>query len=208
MPRETLVKGLLAPWRRGSRFLMLEIYQYITPLKKRSRLAGEQKSSFIQRFPDAPALLALALALALAPGCGGRRTPPPGAEPPEGYLRRLVLVLERADYRPAAGTPVLIETAPPAQLVSPAEGRGLTDAQGRLELVFAPRPEPNAAARAGGDVIVDYPVQAVLTLPGGRTLNLDDRETYARYADSAYQGLNRDPEAKPTYYVINLGNGD
>ena len=147
-----------------------------------------------------------AVLLALALGCAGRRTPPPGADPPEGYLRRLVLVVERADYRPAAGMPVLIEPGPRAALVSPAEGRGRTDAQGRLELIFAPQPEPNQAARAGGDVIVDYPVQAVLTLSGGRTVTLDDRETYARYADAAYQSLDRDPETKPTDYIINLGD--
>jgi len=151
-----------------------------------------------------PLLVGLAFALAL--GCGGHRAPPPGADPPEGYLRRLVLVLERADYRPAAGTPIQIEPGPSTTLVSPAEGRGRTDAQGRLELVLAPSPEPNTAARAGGDVIVDYPVQAVLTLPGGRAITLDDRETYARYADAAYQSLNRDPEAEPTYYVIHLGD--
>jgi hypothetical protein len=144
----------------------------------------------------------LVLALALAWGCGGYRTPPPGAEPPEAYLRRLVLVVERADYRPAAGMPVTLEPGPATRLVSPADGRGRTDGQGRLELVFAPRPEPDEAARAGGDVIVDYPVQAVLTLPGGRTVTLDDRETYARYADALYQGLNRDPETRPVYYTI------
>ena len=150
------------------------------------------------------AALALALALALAPGCSGRRLPQPGAEPPEGYLRHLILVLERADYRPAAGVPLTIEVDPPARLVSPDGGRGVTDGQGRLELVLAPAPEPNEAALAGGDVLVDYPVLAVLTLPGGRRMTLEDRETFARYADTRYQGLNRDPETKPVYYVISL----
>jgi hypothetical protein len=145
---------------------------------------------------------ALALAIALAWGCGGHRAPPPGAAPPEGFLRRLVLVMERADYRPAAGMPVTIETGPSTRLVSPDDGRGRTDGQGRLELVFAPRPEPNEAARSDGDVIVDYPVQATLTLPDGRTLTLDDRETYARYADPIHQGLNRAPETGPVYYTI------
>jgi hypothetical protein len=53
-------------------------------------------------------------------------------------------------------------------------------------------------------VIVDYQIQAVLTLPGGRILNLDDLETFARYADARYQGLDRDPETGPAYYVISL----
>jgi hypothetical protein len=167
-----------------------------------------RKKTFRAGRPSAVPALVLVIALALVPGCGVRRIPPYGTPPPESYLRRLVLVVERADFRPAAGTPVLIETAPSTKLLSPAGGRGLTDAQGRLELVFAPRPEPNEAARAGGDVIVDYPVRATLTLPGGRTLTLEDRETFARYADSAYQGLNRDPSETPAYYVINLENGD
>ena len=159
--------------------------------------------------PEIPAfrpagVLVLLAVLAAALGCGGRRTPPPEFQPPEDYLRRLVLVLERADHRPAAGVPVHIETGPEARLMSPPEGRGRTDGQGRLELVFVPRPRPDEAARAGGDVIVDYPVQAVLTLPGGRVLTLDDRETFARYADARYQGLNRDPETRPVYYLISL----
>ena len=147
------------------------------------------------------ALPVLLAALALA--CG-HRTPPPGDSPPEGYLRRLVLILERGDYRPAAGEEVIIEAGPSAKLVSPAGGRGVTDGFGRLELLFAPEPRAHEAARAGGDVIVDYPVQAVLTLPDGRFLDLDDLETFARYADERYQGLNRDPATKPAYYVISL----
>jgi len=42
--------GLFAPWRRCSRFLMLDILKYMSPLKKRSRLASEQKSS-LNLFP-------------------------------------------------------------------------------------------------------------------------------------------------------------
>ena len=152
-----------------------------------------------------PALVpAMALALALAWGCAGRRPPPPGDEPPQDYLRRLVLILERADYRPASGVPLTIKTGPRTRLVSPAGGLGRTDGQGRLELVFAPLPQPEETARAGGDVIVDYPVQAVLTLPGGRQVTLDDRETFARYADELYQGLNRDPQTEPAYYMVTL----
>ena len=152
--------------------------------------------------PERRWLLMAALA-ALAWGCG-HRAPPPGDEPPQNYLRRLVLVVERADYRPAAGVPIDIETGPLTELLSPAEGRGHTEGRGRLELVFAPRPQPHKTARAGGDVIVDYPVQAVLTLPDGQAVTLDDRETFARYADAIYQGLNRDPETGPGHYVISL----
>jgi hypothetical protein len=143
------------------------------------------------------------LAAALIWGCA-RRPPLPTDQPPQVFLRHLILVLEWADYRPAAGLAVNIQTGPTARLVSPAEGRGRTDSQGRLELIFAPRPQPDAAARAGGDIIVDYPIQALLTLPDGRVLDLDDREVFARYADARYQGLNRDPEPGPVYYLISL----
>jgi hypothetical protein len=49
---EALISGLFAFWRRCSRFLMLEIYQYIPVLKKRSRLASKQKSSLISASLD------------------------------------------------------------------------------------------------------------------------------------------------------------
>jgi hypothetical protein len=148
--------------------------------------------------------LALALLTALAWGCGGLKSPPAGIEPPADYQRRLLLIVERADFRPAAGVPLTIKPGPQTRLVSPAGGRRLTAARGRLDLVFAPVPQPLEPARAGGDVIVDYPVQAVLTFAGGRQAAIDDRETFARYQDESYQGLNRDPEVNPSYYMITL----
>ena len=149
-------------------------------------------------------LLILLAALALAWGCGGRRFPPPEDIPPENHLRRLVVLVERPGFRPAAGVKITIETEESARLLSPADGSGRTDGQGRLELVFAPRPHPVEAARAAGDLIVEYPVLARLTLGGGQTRIIEDRETFARYADPNYQGLNRDPDPGPAYYLITL----
>jgi hypothetical protein len=42
------INGLFAPWQRFSRFLRLEIFLIFLRLKKRSRLASEQKSSLIE----------------------------------------------------------------------------------------------------------------------------------------------------------------
>ncbi|MDR3037943.1 MAG: hypothetical protein LBV21_01420 [Candidatus Adiutrix sp.] len=144
------------------------------------------------------------LLAALALACGGRRGIDDPTAPPADYLRRLVLVLERPDFRPAAGVDISVETEPPTRLVSPAGGSGRTDGRGRLELVFAPPPRYDQAALAGGDIIVDFPVRARLTLGGALTRDIDDRETFARYADPLYQGLNRDPEPGPTPVVITL----
>jgi hypothetical protein len=105
-----------------------------------------------------------------------------------------------------AGAAVAVETEAPTRLVSPVGGIGRTDARGTLELVFAPLPNYDRAALAGGDVIVDFPVKARLTVsPAGGasfTYPLDEKETFARYADPLYRGLTRDPEAETSYCLI------
>ena len=126
--------------------------------------------------------------------------------PPENYQRRIVLVLERKDFRPVAGARVTVETEDPSVLISPAGGTGHTNHQGNLTLVFAPKPHYDESALIGDDIIVDFPIKAKLTITGvGRAplvRYLDARETFARYADPLYQGLNRDPESGETYYEI------
>lgn len=156
--------------------------------------------------PWAATLLAVLLAVLMA-GCGPRPaelTDP--AAPRAGYQRRIMLVLERADFRPVAGAEVRIEVEAPTRLVSPAGGRGRTNAQGGLELVFEPSPEYDRSAAKAGDVVVDFPVRAKLLIGGagkGALVRwIDDRETYARYADPLYQGLSRDPESGLTYYSV------
>ncbi len=159
------------------------------------------------RFADfLSGLLSLTAAVAILAGCGPRPaalTDP--TAPPPGYQRRIMLVVERADFSPVAGAEVSIEVEEPTRLISPAGGRGRTDARGGLELVFAPLPHYDRAAAKAGDIVVDFPVKAKLTVGGGRgalVRYLDDRESFARYADPLYQGLSRDPETGLTYYNI------
>lgn len=160
------------------------------------------------RCNKAAALLAGAFLLAAVfGGCSSRsaaRLNRPMA--PEAYQRRIVLVVETAGFRPVAGAEVTIETQEPTQLVSPAGGKGRTDGRGALTLVFDPPADYDKSAWAGGDIIVDYPVKAKLLIkgPGRSTAEryLDDRETFARYDDPLYQGLNRDPEPGLTYYTV------
>lgn len=159
-----------------------------------------------------PALVSSLAALAgilLVWGCSGGRPDPmkDPVAPPTGYQRRMVVVLERPGFYPAAGVEVRVEVEAPARLVSPASGRGRTDGQGALELVFEPLPEYDRRVLSGGDVVVEFLVKAHLTI-GDRKRTLEDRQTFARYADPLYQGLNRDPETRPTYHHLILGSKD
>lgn len=159
-----------------------------------------------------PALVSSLAALAgimLVWGCSGghlasMRDP---VAPPTGYQRRMVVVLERPGFYPAAGIEVRVEVEAPTRLVSPASGRGRTDGRGALELVFEPLPEYDRRVLSGGDVVAEFYVKAHLTI-GGQRRTLEDRQTFARYADPLYQGLNRDPETKPTYHHLILGSKD
>lgn len=155
-----------------------------------------------------PAALGLALVLAALTAWGCAPSPAvlrdPTA-PPTGYQRRMVLVLERPGFYPAAGVEVRVEVEAPTRLVSPASGRGRTDGRGALELVFEPLPRYDEAALRGGDVVAEFPVKATLIIGGGRREILEDHQTFARYADPLYQGLNRDPESQTTYHHITLG---
>lgn len=165
------------------------------------------KSATCKKPYQIAALLGLALTgILLAWGCSSR----PAAlkdptAPPTGYQRRMVVVLERPGFHPAAGVEVRVETEGPTRLVSPASGRGRTNGQGALELVFEPLPHYDQATLRGGDVVAEFPIKATLTLGGGVRRVLEDRQTFARYADPLYQGLNRDPETKPTYHHFTLG---
>lgn len=153
-------------------------------------------------------LLAALLSLALA-GCAAvSREKLSRPEAPAAYQRAIMLVLERPDFSPVAGAAVRIESETPTRLLKPAGGTGRTDARGGLELLFEPLPHYEQSAWAGGDIIVDYPVKARIFIdrPGRASLEvlLDDRESFARYADPLYQGLNRDPEPGLTYYTVTL----
>lgn len=154
-------------------------------------------------------IILLGLAAANLPGCSGRmaKLSAPTA-PPAGYQRQIMLVVETADFHPVVGAEVRVEVDQPTRLVAPAGGRGSTDGQGGLLLVFEPLPHYDDAVLAGGDVLADFPISAKITVSqGGRVLTtrlLTDQETFARYADPLYQGLNRDPATDITYYNLIL----
>lgn len=153
----------------------------------------------IFRALGAALLMCAALACA-APGREKLLAP----QAPESYQRRIMLVLEREDFRPVPGAEIRVESD--TTLLKPAGGAGRTDARGGLELVFQPLPHYDQSAWAGGDIIVEYPIKARLLIkrPGRADLEveLSERETFARYADPLYQALNRDPEPGLTYYTV------
>ena len=154
-------------------------------------------------------VMAVALGLGLGGGCASNPvTLADPTAPPAGYQRHIMLVLERPDFSPIAGAQVSISVESPTKLVSPAQGHGRTNAQGGLELIFAPLPHYDETVGLGGDVVADFPVVAKLTVKRPRraqvTLDFKDQETFARYADPIYQGLSRDPETEMTYYNLVL----
>lgn len=151
----------------------------------------------------------LALWAILAGGCG----PKPAAlsdptAPPSGYQRRIVLMVESNNYYPVPGAGVIVKVEEPTSLISPADGQGRTDAKGSLELVFVPYPHYDRQVLAGGDIIADFPVKATVTVsrPGRPAVTkiIDDTQTFARYADPLYQGLNRDPADEATHLYITV----
>ncbi len=153
---------------------------------------------------------ALTLVALTALGGGGPRRPvlaDPTA-PPGGYQRKIVLLLQRPDFRPIVGARVKIAAEAPTRLVSPAAGEGRTDANGNLEMIFEPLPHYDQKALSGGDIIAEFPIKADLTItgvPGSPLVRvIDDKESFARYADPLFQGLDRDPEAEATYYRLTI----
>jgi|GEM_PF-1942696 len=162
-----------------------------------------------RRFKSVSGFCLLALAgVLLVWGCSSGRPAlmKDPVAPPVGYQRQMVVVLERPGFHPAAGVEVRVEVQAPTRLVSPASGRGRTDGRGALEMVFEPLPEYDELVLAGGDVVVEFTVKADLIIGGSRKRTLEDRQTFARYADPLYQGLNRDPVLGPTYHHIILGH--
>ena len=162
--------------------------------------------------PSATVIWALIFLAGLAlAGCGPRgATLDDPSAPPGGYQRKIVLLLHRPDFRPVAGARVKIAAEAPTRLISPAGGEGRTDAQGALELLFEPLPHYDQKVLDGGDIVAEFPIKAYLTItgvPGAPLLRLiDDKESFARYADPLFHGLNRNPEAETTYYRVSIGN--
>ena len=143
--------------------------------------------------------------LPLAGGCGPRPAvlADPTA-PPTGYQRRIIVVAESRDFYPIAGAEILVEVEEPTLLISPIGGRGRTNSKGELELVFEPHPHYDRKVMAGGDIVADFPVRAKVTVGRAHTETINDTQTFARFADPLYQGLNRDPLTDATHHFITI----
>jgi hypothetical protein len=131
-----------------------------------------------------------------------------GPEAPVYPERKLVLIFEKdGSFTPIAGAKATIEVAPPARLISPSSGTGVTDGDGTLALTIAPVAQYDKSALLAGDIAVDYPIALTVTMErGGRLLawDLNDNQSFARYRDPLYQGLNRDPAEEPAFMTLTL----
>lgn len=131
-----------------------------------------------------------------------------GPEAPDKHDRELVLTFEReSDFSPLAGRQVTVILTSPGELLIPAKGRGVTDGAGRLRLVISPVAVYDKSALKTGDIVVDYPAElTVAMVEEGATFewDLDASQSFARYQDPLYQGLNRDPASAPLNMTLTI----
>jgi hypothetical protein len=127
---------------------------------------------------------------------------------PETAERELELTFEReSDFTPLAGRAIQIELKGPGELKIPTGGRGVTDGYGRLRLVVAPVAVYDRSALKTGDIVIEYPVDLTLSMTVEGTVfewDLDARQSFARYQDPLYQGLNRDPSLEPYRLTLTI----
>jgi hypothetical protein len=131
-----------------------------------------------------------------------------GPEAPPSPDRELVLTFEReSDFSPLAGHRVEVTLKGPGRLVAPAGGEAVTDRAGRLTIVVSPVAEYDRSALKTGDIVIEYPVDLTVAMVVGRTTfewDLDARQSFARYQDPLYQGLNRDPGDGPLHLTLTI----
>jgi hypothetical protein len=131
-----------------------------------------------------------------------------GPEAPVYPERKLVLIFEKeGSFNPIVGARAKIEVAPPARLISPSQGTGVTDVDGTLALTIAPVAQYDQSALLAGDIAVDYPISITVTMEReGRELSweLNDNQSFVRYRDPLYQGVNRDPAKEPAFMTLTL----
>ncbi|MDR2368127.1 MAG: hypothetical protein LBF58_08485 [Deltaproteobacteria bacterium] len=163
--------------------------------------ASAQARAKARPWPLALALAAL-LAAALLPACAS----PPRYEDAlletqvkSAFPRRLLLTFEReSNFSVLAHREVTVAVKPPATLLSPPSGTGRTDASGQLEIVVEPVAIYDRKAIKGGDLVVDYPVELTVSIVADSAVyewDLDGHDSFARYSDPLYRGLDRDPDA-------------
>ncbi|MDR1677418.1 MAG: hypothetical protein LBS44_03400, partial [Deltaproteobacteria bacterium] len=76
---------------------------------------------------------------------------------------------------------------------------------GQLEVLIDPVAVYDQSALKSGDIVVDYPAQLTVSLTLGSTVyewDLDGHDSFARYRDPLYHGLDRDPD--PTTLSLTL----
>ncbi|MDR2443230.1 MAG: hypothetical protein LBE31_06895 [Deltaproteobacteria bacterium] len=131
-----------------------------------------------------------------------------GLEAPTGHGRLLILTFEReSDFSPLAHQSVTVAMTSPGAVKSPIDGQGLTDSNGQLTISVSTVAVYDKSALKTGDVVVEYPVDLLVTLKTtGQTYqwDLDARQSFARYRDPLYRGLNRDLSPEPLHLTLTV----
>jgi hypothetical protein len=121
-----------------------------------------------------------------------------GTQAPVGNQRRILLTFEReSNFSVLAHHEVRVVVKEPATLISPASGQARTDSAGQLELLIEPVAIYDRNALKSGDIVVDYPAELTVSLISGQTVyewDLDGHDSFARYSDPLYRGLDRDTD--------------
>ncbi|MDR1050217.1 MAG: hypothetical protein LBP95_03885 [Deltaproteobacteria bacterium] len=127
-----------------------------------------------------------------------------GPQAPAATRKRMVLTFEReSTYAALPGREVSVSVKAPSSLVAPGGGRTRTDGAGRVEILVDPAAVYDRSALKSGDIVVDYPAELTVVLTDGPDVyewDLDGHDSFARYQDPLYGGLDRDPDPA----VLNL----
>jgi hypothetical protein len=131
-----------------------------------------------------------------------------GSQAPIIEQRRLIVTFEREiNYTPVANCEVFVDLKGPSKLISPSSGRGRTNGAGQLEISIEPVGIYDQNALKNGDIVVEYPADITFSITLGETTyewDLDHLESFARYQDPLYQGLNRDPDTAPISMTLTV----
>jgi hypothetical protein len=154
----------------------------------------------------------LAIGLFMALGC----SPSPtkftstlfGPQAPIINKRQLRLAFEKeSNYTPLANCDVYVSLKGPSKLLSPPSGHGRTDEAGQLEIAIEPVGIYDKSALNNGDIVVEYPADITVSLTYNSIKyewDIDHFESFARYQDPLYQGLNRDPDTTPILLTLTI----
>lgn len=122
--------------------------------------------------------------------------------------RKLSLTFEReSNYAALASQEVTVTVKSPATLVSPANGRARTDSTGTMEIVVMPVAIYDKNALKAGDIVVDFPAELTVSMAVGQAIyewDIDGHESFARYSDPLYRGLNRDPDPEALSLTLTI----